>query len=226
MPAVVFATSKGGAGKTTATQCVAGTLARDGYRIAVLDADPNGTLSRWHERFQSYPITVEHQIDENEILPVAERLEAEHDLLLIDTAGFGNRTTVFAFGAADPVVIPAQPSSSDIDEAVKTTLSVQSAARMARCEIAYRLLLTKAKATSVTKHALEQLEARKIPLLRSMLSDLTAYREITWAGTIPADRRAAPEIRDLLAELAGLGFLPFYKGIKSSKAFGRKGGAA
>ncbi len=143
MPAVIFATSKGGAGKTTATQCVAGTLAHDAYRVAVLDTDPNGTLSRWHEQFKSYPITVEHQIDENEILPAAERLEADHDLLLIDTAGFGNRTTVFAFGTADLVVIPAQPSSSDIDEAVKTARSVQSAARMARREIAYRLLLTR-----------------------------------------------------------------------------------
>jgi chromosome partitioning protein len=189
----------------------------------VIDADPNGTLSRWHEKFRSYPLTVEHQIDENEILPAAERLEADHDLLLIDTAGFGNRTTVFAFGAADLVVIPAQPSSSDIDEAIKTTLSVQSAARMARREIAYRLLLTKAKTTSVTKHALEQLEARRIPLLRSALSDLTAYREITWAGTVPTDRRAAPEIRDLLAELAGFGLLPFYKNTKIPSVLGRNG---
>jgi hypothetical protein len=97
---------------------------------------------------------------------------------------------------------------------------------MARREIAYRLLLTKAKTTSVTKHALKQLEARGIPLLRSTLSDLTAYREITWAGMVPTDRRAAPEIRDLLAELAEFGLLPFYKHIKGSSTLGTNGDVA
>src|SRR6218665_1684727 len=49
MPVITFANTKGGAGKTTAVLLLATELARLGYRICVLDADPQHWITRWYE---------------------------------------------------------------------------------------------------------------------------------------------------------------------------------
>ena len=43
---ITIATNKGGAGKTTSTAAIADVLARDGNRILLIDADPQGNLSK------------------------------------------------------------------------------------------------------------------------------------------------------------------------------------
>ena len=49
MPAkiITVANQKGGSGKTTVSMQLAGTLARRGYRVLVVDADPQATATRW-----------------------------------------------------------------------------------------------------------------------------------------------------------------------------------
>jgi chromosome partitioning protein len=49
MPAkiVVIANQKGGCGKTTIAMQVGGTLGRAGNRVLIVDADPQGTATRW-----------------------------------------------------------------------------------------------------------------------------------------------------------------------------------
>jgi chromosome partitioning protein len=45
MPVITFANTKGGAGKTTAVLMLATELARKGYRVTILDADPQHWIS-------------------------------------------------------------------------------------------------------------------------------------------------------------------------------------
>ena len=47
MPIIVFATSKGGAGKTTAAIILASELARNGATVTLIDADPNQHSAKW-----------------------------------------------------------------------------------------------------------------------------------------------------------------------------------
>jgi chromosome partitioning protein len=44
---ITVANQKGGSGKTTVSMQVAGTLARRGNKVLVVDADPQGTATRW-----------------------------------------------------------------------------------------------------------------------------------------------------------------------------------
>ena len=44
---IAVANQKGGAGKTTVSMNLAGTLARRGHRVLVADADPQGTAQYW-----------------------------------------------------------------------------------------------------------------------------------------------------------------------------------
>ena len=45
---ITIAQQKGGAGKTTIAAHIAVSLAQTGRRIAIIDIDPQGSLSRWH----------------------------------------------------------------------------------------------------------------------------------------------------------------------------------
>ena len=67
--------SKGGSGKTTLAQIILGTLARDGYRVAAIDADFNHTLSTWVSNFSEDPIEACSELREGQIVPLAGELE-------------------------------------------------------------------------------------------------------------------------------------------------------
>ncbi|MDT8267812.1 ParA family protein, partial [Roseomonas sp. DSM 102946] len=46
---VAVASQKGGAGKSTVAANLATALLAEGIPVALLDTDPQGTLSRWHQ---------------------------------------------------------------------------------------------------------------------------------------------------------------------------------
>ena len=123
MSIVTIASSKGGAGKTTLAAILSGSISRQGHRVAVIDADYNHSLADWVQTFAHYPIATHTELDETKIIPLADRLAAEHDLVVIDTAGAAMQATVFAIGCADLVLIPCQLSSADVVEAERETLT-------------------------------------------------------------------------------------------------------
>ena len=47
MPTIVFATPKGGAGKSTSAVLLATELAGSGAGVTIIDADPNHPVARW-----------------------------------------------------------------------------------------------------------------------------------------------------------------------------------
>ena len=50
MPTIVFASPKGGAGKSTSAVVLGCELARKGAAVAMIDADPNHPVSQWARR--------------------------------------------------------------------------------------------------------------------------------------------------------------------------------
>jgi len=58
MPTIVFASPKGGAGKSTSAVVLATELAQKGAAVTVIDADPNHPVSQWAKR----PGTDRHRI--------------------------------------------------------------------------------------------------------------------------------------------------------------------
>ena len=50
MPTIVFASPKGGAGKSTSAVILASELALRGAQVVVIDADPNRPVSQWAKR--------------------------------------------------------------------------------------------------------------------------------------------------------------------------------
>jgi len=210
MSIITIATSKGGAGKTTLAQLVTGTIAARGHSVAAIDADYNHSLADWVKTFGRYPISIERELDETKIIPLAERLSDAHDLLVIDTAGAAMQATVFAIGCADLVLIPCQLSSADVVEAAKTKQLIDSAAAMTRQSITARVVLTDYQPkTVIAGHVERELESCGLEVLPTRLNRLVAFKEMTFTGEVPLSGSAGDQVAAMLDDVAALGALPF-----------------
>ena len=206
----MVASSKGGVGKTLVSMVLTSRLAAGGLRVAAIDADPNGALTDWRANvWDGATFSVEAEPDAARLAHRIPDLAAECDVLVVDTAGFGNQAAAAAIASADGVIVPMLSSRADIAEATRTVQLAQGLARDARRVIAVRVLRNKVNArTAVAQHALGEVESAGLPLLVTTLSQVVAYTELTHNGRLPRQPPASVEIERLVDELRELGWLP------------------
>jgi chromosome partitioning protein len=208
MTVLTIASSKGGPGKTTLCQVLTGSLAGE-CKLVVLDADPTQALSRWAKStYEGAPFEAIAEPDETLLAHLIGLKADTADLVLVDTAGFGNRAATVAMTSADAVLVPTLAGEADITEAEKTTRLVDGLARAARREIPARIVFNRVRRTSLARHAEAEAERAKLPRLSSSLSDLVGYGEMSYSGRLPASGPAVTEVAALLAELRELGWIP------------------
>jgi chromosome partitioning protein len=207
---LTVASTKGGAGKTTIIMALAGTLASEGLRIAVVDADPNRAYASWAEAaYEGSPVAVRAEADEAQLAEAIDDFTPTADLVLVDTAGFGNRSALLAIAAADAVLVPCTPSRADVEQAAKTLQLVEGAARAARRPIPARVVPSRVKhATTVAKHTVSELDAAGLPRTKAGIGDRVAFAEMTFSGRVPGGGDAGQEVAELVAELRQLGWVP------------------
>ena len=119
----LVACSKGGVGKTTIATHLAAEAAVGGLRTALVDADPQGSATRWCERRAGMASAV---------LPVdgtrkswRKHLPDDTQRVVVDTpAGAMERELEPFLDVADALVVPVQPSALDIEAAVRFLESV------------------------------------------------------------------------------------------------------
>lgn len=115
---VAVAQQKGGAGKSTIAANLAAVLAADGHRVALLDTDPQGSVTRWHEERQRHggraaPLFFDHPSGWR-VPTVLDRLRREHDIVVLDTPPHAGTDAKLAIRTADLVLMPLQPSPADL----------------------------------------------------------------------------------------------------------------
>ncbi|MBR0830215.1 ParA family protein [Bradyrhizobium manausense] len=124
MHTIVLATQKGGSGKSTLAISLALAAKKAGHNVRLIDADPQGTLSNWRKRRVDAEPIVETIDTVQDIEP---RLRALRDsgvtLTIIDAAGGVSSARTAAIRHADLCLIPARPTTADI-EATASTLSL------------------------------------------------------------------------------------------------------
>ncbi|MBR1088949.1 ParA family protein [Bradyrhizobium manausense] len=129
MRTLVFATQKGGCGKSTLAACIAVAARNDGHLVRLIDTDPQATLSNWQSRRPAHDVVVDAVREAGEIEPELRKLRREGtDLVIIDTSAGMNATTRTAILCADLCLLPTRPSIADLESTV-TTLRVVRAAR-------------------------------------------------------------------------------------------------
>ncbi len=206
---ILAATAKGGAGKSTTIACLAGWWHAAGRRVALVDADPNRTLTRWHAKGAALgrmPLVTE--ANEERIVDAIEGLRGAHDLVLVDCPGFNGQVTLFAVGTADCVLIPCMTDEANIFEALRMRRLVENVSKLANRPIPAHTLLTRVKRASVAAHSRAQLESLQAKPLASFLSDRAVFQEASFHGSSPVALeprgQATREIGALAAEVLAI----------------------
>ncbi|KPF81737.1 cobyrinic acid a,c-diamide synthase [alpha proteobacterium AAP38] len=116
---ITIAQQKGGAGKTTLAIHLAVTWARAGKSTALVDIDPQGSLSAWYAAREGTlgagATGITHlQISGWRTQREVERLAKTHDVVVIDSPPHAETDARIAVRTAALVVVPVQPSPMDL----------------------------------------------------------------------------------------------------------------
>ncbi|APO75426.1 chromosome partitioning ParA-like protein [Rhizobium etli 8C-3] len=186
MPVITFANTKGGAGKTTAVLLLATELARKGYRITILDADPQHWISRWHEISGHVPNIQVIDFVTSASLPqhVSENKHST-DYFIIDLPGARNPLLATAVGLSDHVLIPIQGCAMDARGGAQVLELLQYLDEKAGIRIGHSVVLTRVS-SMVTTRALQLvktlLNERNVPILDTAIIERAAFRDIFDCG--------------------------------------------
>ena len=210
---ITLATSKGGVGKSTLARGLAAYWYALGRKPALIDADPTATLSKRYNpkgKLGAVPVIAE---PEELVAQVIEELRAQHTPVIVDTAGFRNRTTIAALVAADLAIIPLKPAGEDLDCAIATYDLIgeinETEEREGRPIRPAMVLTMTMRGTVIARHVRSQLAAAGYPLLQAEMPHRVAYPEAAIEGLSPSvtdpDGAAARDIAEIVHALMNLG---------------------
>ncbi len=195
MPTIVFASPKGGVGKSTAAVLLATELANHNASITMIDADPNRPLTQWASRpGKPAKLAVIASTTEDSIIDMIEKASHQTQFVIVDLEGTASMMAGYAMSRADLVIIPAQGSHLDATEAVKAIKLVKDQEKAFRKKIPFAILFTRTSA-AIRPRTLQSIEAEflenKIPMFGCQIHEREAYRAMfgfggTLAGLDPA----------------------------------------
>jgi chromosome partitioning protein len=182
MPTIVFASPKGGAGKSTAAVVLATELALRGAEVVIIDADPNRPVSHWAAR-PGCPatLTVLSAVTEGSIIDDIEAAAARVPFVVVDLEGTASMTVAYAISRADLVIVPTQGSQLDAAEAAKAIRLIRQQERAFGRRIPYAVLLTRTSAAirpRTLQHIREEMTRNGVPMLDTQMHEREAFRAI------------------------------------------------
>jgi chromosome partitioning protein len=131
---ITIAQLKGGTGKTTIAVQLAVSFQKMGLKVAVMDIDPQKSFKKWNEVRQKRTGSIDNNLVCFDVLgwklhDEIEKIKNDFDLIIIDTPPNIVADTKTAIRASDLVVIPMQPSPTDL-WGIKDTLEIVNQQRV------------------------------------------------------------------------------------------------
>ncbi|MBY6266498.1 ParA family protein (plasmid) [Azospirillum sp. 412522] len=191
MPRITsFASTKGGVGKTSLVMALATELRRREKTVLLLDCDPNRHLAEWARRRRDSGVAVMEEITETNVRQTVQENAPRYDYTLIDLAGFGNLTMLYAFSVSDGVLIPTQQSFMDIKETVRTFKVVADSVGVLKHTPASSVVIVRTQAaieSRVDRHARSLLSEHGVPTFQTELIERALLKEMTYTGHGPGE---------------------------------------
>jgi len=154
MPVISFASSKGGAGKTTACIVMASEVAQS-TSVTIIDADPAQRLMRWSKKGPlPKGVSVVSCIDERVIMDAITDALTRSVVVLLDLEGVSSRLNTYAILNSDLVIVPTSDEQQEAEDAIETLNQVKMDGRSANRAIETRVLFSRTKAA--VKSAMEK----------------------------------------------------------------------
>jgi chromosome partitioning protein len=189
MPTIVFASPKGGAGKSTSAVILATELALKGAGVTIIDADPNKPVSQWAKRAGCPDsLTVVADISESTIIDEIESAARKTPFVVVDLEGTASMMVAYAISRADMVIIPTQGSQLDAAEATKAIKLIMQQEKAFHKKIPYAILFTRTS-SAIRPRTLQHIQAefRKhgIQAFETQIHEREAYRALfSFGGTL------------------------------------------
>ncbi len=204
---ISVANQKGGSGKTTISMLLAGVSAQRGWKVLVVDADPQATATRWASAApedEPFPATVCGLAAAREkIHREVRKYVGAFDLIFIDCPpAIDSPVPMSSFMIADLALVPVLPSPADVwaTRAIETLISN---AQDFNESLQARIVPNRVKDNVViARESLEFIRSNfRIQCTRSTLGDRTAYQQSVAMGTV-VNRLKAPKAAGEIEVLA------------------------
>jgi chromosome partitioning protein len=209
---ITLASLKGGAGKSTAAAALAVYWYSQGKRPALIDADPQRSISSWRATkgaLENLPVIADSG---DHIARTIERAARVHRPVIVDTPGFRSPSTVDAIAASDLVLIPVKPSPFDAAVAFRTRALIDEIRAMGgrrerEAAVRYFMAMT-TPGTVIGRHIRNVLADGGFPLLDAEIGNRVAFPDSGVMGLTPTitepSGRAAQEIAAIAEEIEQL----------------------
>lgn len=185
---VAVVNQKGGAGKTTVSMQLAGTLGRRGHKVLVIDADPQATATRWAASAgenQSFPATISGlSAAGGKVHREAQKYVEDYDFIVIDCPPAADSPVPqSALMIADLALVPVIPSPLDLWASVGIVRVIDSL-RDINEALEPRIVINQCQPnTALAREAMEMLQTFGLPIARTRLHHRIAYRQAAVYGS-------------------------------------------
>jgi chromosome partitioning protein len=196
MKIVVLLSQKGGTGKSTIATHLAVCAARQGKAVALFDIDPQASAAKWSDRraAEGPPVVRAGAAQLPHLVQQARQQGA--DIILIDTAGHADASTLHALQLADLVLIPCRPSAADLD-AIEDTIALAQRAQRGKAAAVINAAPMRGHLAEDARAAISE----RIPVAPVILGHRSAYANAWIDGRSVEEYdptgKAADEIRAL-----------------------------
>lgn len=199
MKIIALLNEKGGTGKSTLSQNIAACLHRQGKRVILVDADPQGTTRDWRSASPenaNLPNVI--ALDRPEMLASLKSIDA--DIVIIDTPAKAEKMTASVIRYTDAALVVIQPSGADIWASAAAVRLIQQKIDVGGKIVAAFLINRIAGTTKLTKEVLagawneygiEQLETtigNRVAFAQALTDGLSIYDSADRAGKDEIDR--------------------------------------
>ena len=201
MMTISFMTQKGGAGKSTLAFSLAVAAREAGENVAILDLDPQGSVSRWSAARGKSDVFVESVAPEN----LAAMLKLLRDdgvsLCILDTPGTDSGINLAAMDASDLCLVPARPNVFDLEVGETTRRAVAARGKRAAFVLNQCPPMQRSARVQDGMRALEATGELLSPMISTRVDFQDAARNGVGVTEINRIGAAADEIRKLWASI-------------------------
>lgn len=203
---IAVCNQKGGSGKTTLSMQLAGALARRRHKVLVVDADPQGTATRWAataDDDKPFPASVVGlSAASGKVHREVKKFVDDYGYIIIDCPPAADSPVPqSALLVADLALVPIIPSPLDMWAAVGIRHVIENVGEINE-GLTSRLVVNQCQPnTSLAKEALEVLPEFGIDLCKTFMHHRQVYRQSAVFGQTVHDfgSKAAPAVEEVEA---------------------------